>query len=56
MACPHCNYAKARRTWAVDPAGSVTARLFNPRTDRWDEHFSWSDDYQQLKGLTTIGR
>ncbi|HEY3227585.1 MAG TPA: hypothetical protein VGJ87_00105 [Roseiflexaceae bacterium] len=30
--------------------------LFNPRAQRWDEHFAWSDDGTQILGLTAIGR
>ena len=28
--------------------------LFNPRTDRWDDHFCWDGYY--ITGLTPIGR
>jgi hypothetical protein len=30
--------------------------LYNPREQRWDEHFSWSEDYLRITGLTPIGR
>jgi hypothetical protein len=30
--------------------------LFNPRQQRWSEHFAWSADGTQITGLTIIGR
>jgi hypothetical protein len=36
-----CNSHKADRQEAVDPESQVTVPLFNPRAERWDEHFEW---------------
>ena len=30
--------------------------LYNPRTNNWDEHFSWSADGAKIVGLTSVGR
>lgn len=30
--------------------------LYNPRTDNWHEHFSWSADGAKVVGLTPVGR
>jgi hypothetical protein len=30
--------------------------LYNPRTNSWHEHFSWSADGAKIVGLTTTGR
>ena len=30
--------------------------LYNPRRQRWQEHFCWSEDYTQILGLTSTGR
>jgi hypothetical protein len=30
--------------------------LFNPRLQRWSDHFEWSADGIQIVGLTMIGR
>jgi len=30
--------------------------LFNPRQQRWSEHFGWSEDGLRIVGLTPIGR
>ena len=51
-----CNGHKADRTSATDPLGGDRVRLFHPRTDRWREHFSWSEDGLDLIGLTPVGR
>jgi len=56
LACSHCNIAKGVRREAKDPRTGKLVRLFNPRTDRWDEHFRWSQDCKKLIGRTPIGR
>jgi len=30
--------------------------LFNPRTQNWAEHFTWSIEGTQIEGLTPVGR
>jgi 5-methylcytosine-specific restriction endonuclease McrA len=35
LACPDCNAHKGPNLVGVDPASGETARLFNPRVDRW---------------------
>jgi hypothetical protein len=32
------------------------APLFNPRIDKWSEHFQWSEDDLHIIGITPIGR
>jgi len=44
LACFHCNRRKSDRLTAVDPVSGKEVPLFNPRRDRWDEHFIWSVD------------
>lgn len=53
-ACPRCNLQKADRVEVPDPATGDLTRLYHPRVDDWDEHFSW--DGFDLLGLTEIGR
>jgi hypothetical protein len=38
----------------IDPLTGDRVRLFNPRSDRWSEHFQW-DEYR-LMSLTAVGR
>jgi 5-methylcytosine-specific restriction endonuclease McrA len=56
LACPDCNGAKGDRTTALDPTTGEMVSLFNPRRDRWSEHFSWTEDGGTIVGRTPIGR
>jgi hypothetical protein len=56
LSCPLCNRFKSDRTSARDPDTGNEVPLFNPRTQRWSEHFRWSDDGIRVLGLTAIGR
>src|SRR5436309_2688160 len=56
LACPICNGHKSDKTSAIDPETGETAPLFNPRTQRWLDHFSWSADGIRIIGLTSLGR
>lgn len=53
--CHGCNQCKATRVAAFDPVTGQTVSLFNPRTQRWEEHFEWNDDFSLLIGLTATG-
>lgn len=54
--CRPCNELKGAQTAAVDPETGENVPLFNPRAQRWYEHFVWSDDGSQAIGLTPTGR
>lgn len=56
LACPLCNRYKADKTVAPDPATGELTPLFNPRTQRWSEHFRWIDNGLRIEGLTPTGR
>jgi hypothetical protein len=56
LSCQGCNNHKAIKTSAVDPATSDIAPLFNPRQQKWFEHFAWNVDSTVIVGLTPIGR
>lgn len=56
LACPRCNDFKGDRTESPDPLTSESTPLFNPRTQRWTEHFSWSVAGERILGRTPIGR
>jgi hypothetical protein len=54
LACAHCNRCKGANLSSVDPDTRLVVLLFNPRTDRWSDHF-------RLEGacivpLTAVGR
>lgn len=54
--CPLCNRFEADRTSARDPETGAEAPLFDPRRQRWSEHFRWSDDGIRVIGLKPTGR
>ncbi|WIG59353.1 MAG: hypothetical protein OJF49_002100 [Ktedonobacterales bacterium] len=56
LACTRCNDFKGDRTDATDPLTSQLAPLFNPRTQNWIEHFTWSLDGARIEGRTPTGR
>lgn len=56
FSCSGCNGHKYNKTEATDPADGKTIPLFNPRKQKWQLHFGWSDDYTQVIGLTPTGR
>ena len=39
LSCFRCNAHKGPNLASVDPATAMTAQLFHPRRDSWDEHF-----------------
>ncbi len=51
-ACALCNRAKGSDVGSVSTSGEFT-RFFNPRTDRWAEHFRL--EYAAISPLTTVG-
>ena len=53
-ACPSCNLHKSNRVEVEAPDVDGTVPLFNPRTDKWDDHFVWEG--YCIAGLTPIGR
>jgi hypothetical protein len=54
LACIDCNLAKSSNLSGIDATTGATVPLFNPRSQRWDEHFVWQGSF--LVGLTAIGR
>lgn len=55
LSCVTCNLAKGSATDALDPTSGERVPLFNPRVQRWDEHFAWEADGVTLRGKTAIG-
>ena len=53
-ACFSCNMHKGPNVAGIDPVTDEVVRLFRPRQDVWDEHFSWQGAW--LHGRTSIGR
>ena len=54
LCCGRCNRHKGPNLTGVDPVSGQLARLDDPRSDRWPEHFHW--DGPLLVGDTPTGR
>lgn len=54
FACPRCNLHKGPNLAGIDPESETLAPLFNPRTDRWIDHFREVNG--TIEGMTAIGR
>jgi len=40
----------------IDPVSGAVVALYHPRADIWSEHFTWSDLFTEIIGLTARGR
>ena len=56
FACSWCNGHKHAKVKVTDPMTGKSVRLFNPRRQRWEDHFTWNEDYTLIIGLTSVGR
>jgi hypothetical protein len=54
--CRYCNLLKSDRIEAPDPETGSPVPLFNPREQRWSEHFAWIDGGLRITGTTPVGR
>jgi hypothetical protein len=56
LACQRCNGYRYNFTKGIDPQTEVEIYLFNPRQQKWSEHFTWTEDGLKIIGITSIGR
>lgn len=56
LSCSLCNRYKGIQLEAIDLQTNKVVRLFNPRRQVWNEHFTWSSDGVPIIGLTETGR
>lgn len=56
LACGGCNGRKYNKTESIDPVSGLRTPLFNPREERWDDAFRWSDDFTRIIGINARGR
>ena len=54
LACPRCNRNKGPNIASIDISIRSLVPLFNPRRDRWSDHFRWRG--ARLLALTPTGR
>jgi hypothetical protein len=52
--CPGCNLRKSDRVEVVDPETGSRVAVFNPRFDRWADHFEFHGN--AVVGRTPLGR
>ncbi len=55
LACLPCNRRKGSDIASIDPVTGTLTRLFNPRTDRWPDHFVLVDGGTVIQPLTPVG-
>lgn len=56
LACWNCNNHKLKTTLVKDMASGDVVLPYNPRIQRWTDHFEWIEDATLVHGLTPIGR
>jgi hypothetical protein len=56
LSCPLCNRFKSDHVQWLDGVTGQVVPLFNPRTQRWSEHFRWTADGLRIVGSTPTGR
>ena len=54
LACAHCNRHKGPNIAGLDQVTGQLVRLFNPRSDRWDDHFRMVN--ARVLGISPVGR
>ncbi len=56
LSCQGCNNHKYNKTEGRDNISGTIASLYNPRQQKWHEHFAWNEDFTLVIGLTPTGR
>ena len=61
LACWVCNLKKGPNLTGIDPQSKRITPLFDPRKDRWEDHFAFSVGASvaagiEIRGLTAVGR
>jgi len=56
FACRRCNEFKGSTTYLQDPVTEEIVPLFNPRQQKWSDHFTWDGQGIHLVGLSPVGR
>jgi hypothetical protein len=56
LACELCNQYKWTQTEGLDPDSGKVVSLFNPRNQKWKEHFTWNPHGAEIIGITDCGR
>jgi hypothetical protein len=55
LACVACSLRKAARRYARDPRTGKQVPLFDPRRERWSDHFAFTKRWK-VRGRSPVGR
>lgn len=55
FSCLPCNRSKGSDLGSLAPETRELTRFFDPRRDRWDEHFALADDGATVEPRTPVG-
>ena len=56
LACQGCNNFKFTKVSALDTETNIIVSLYNPRQNKWTDHFNWNNNFTVVIGITPIGR
>jgi 5-methylcytosine-specific restriction endonuclease McrA len=56
LACRRCNERRYNFIAGINPETQEIVPLFNPRQQKWEEHFIWADQGTLIEGITPTGR
>ncbi|MCG6135904.1 MAG: HNH endonuclease [Nostoc sp. LLA-1] len=56
LSCQGCNNHKYNKTEGRDNISGTIASLYNPRQQKWNEHFAGNEDFTLVIRLTPTGR
>jgi HNH endonuclease len=56
LACRRCNERRYNFIAGIDPETQEIVPIFNPRQQKWAEHFVWMLDGTVIQGSTPVGR
>lgn len=56
LACRRCNEKRYNFVAGIDPETQEIVPIFNPRRQKWEEHFVWVDQGVAIEGISPIGR
>jgi 5-methylcytosine-specific restriction endonuclease McrA len=56
LACRRCNERRYNFVAGLDPDTQAIVPLFNPRQQKWEDHFVWIEQGVVIEGITPIGR
>jgi len=56
LACRRCNERRYNFVAGIDPDTQEIVPMFNPRKQKWEEHFVWLSQGVVIEGTTPIGR